>query len=104
MRGRRASHQENVDPEAHQLGGEGGEPVRDSISIPVLDEEVTTLQVPQLTQTVDDGLAAGAPRTEVRLGERQAAEARHLPRLLRLDDRRGEEAESTRDERPPLHY
>jgi hypothetical protein len=86
---RPGSH-DDVNIQAHELGGEGGKPSDIASSVPELDDEILALDVPQLAQTLDHGLVEGrGPRID----RGKDSDGGHPSRCLRLGgERRGEEA------------
>ena len=95
---------DDIDLERNQLGRKSGEPLGLPCGIPVFDQEVTTLDVPEVTQSLKEGLSCtGIGDRQVR---RQVAYSSDPPRLLPLGgERRGEKAASqATKECPPADH
>ena len=91
---------DDIDLERNQLGRKSGEPLGLPCGIPVFDQEVTTLDVPKVTQSLKEGLSCtGIGDRQV---GRQVAYSSDPPRLLPLGGKRsGEEvARQTADKHP----
>jgi hypothetical protein len=89
---------DDINLESNQFGRENGEPLGLPLGISVFDHEVAALDVPEVTQSLEEGLSqVGAS------GVRQHAYSSDLGRLLGLySERRGEEAASqSADEHSP---
>jgi hypothetical protein len=98
---------QDVDGETDQLGCEVGEPLGLILRISPLDDEVLPLHVAQLVQPLQECLLPETssrlrdrvPGTERIVADAEPADAGHLPRLLRVGDKRSrEDAEGEGDE------
>jgi Resolvase, N terminal domain len=91
----------NVHVQPRQLGGQSRKPVG-SARIALLENQVLTRHIPEFAQGLQKGRMVNRKR---RRGAGQDTDPVDPPRLLRLaGERRGEEAEGTRDKRSPVHY
>jgi hypothetical protein len=92
---------DDINLERNQFGRESGEPLELPLGISVFDHDVATLDVPEVTQSLTEGLWQVGTSGQA---ARQVAYSSDLARLLRLDgDRRGEEGEGD-DKLAAVHY
>jgi hypothetical protein len=93
---------DDINLERNQFGRESGEPLDLPFGISVFDHEVATLDVPEVTQTLTEGLAQVGAIGQV---GRQVAYASDLGRLLGLggEPRDEDHGAATRDEGSPVH-
>ena len=97
-----ALHDDDVHPEPDQLGGELRIAVGPALGVPDQEGESLVFHVAEFPQPLPEGLEAGV---EAGAPGCEDADLGHLGRLLRLGgERRGEEAEGPRHERPSVHY
>ncbi len=85
-----ACGQDDINLERNQFGRESGKPHELPLGISVFDHEVAALYVPEVTQSLTEGLWQVGTTGQA---ARQEAYSSDLGRLLGLgDERRGEEA------------
>jgi hypothetical protein len=93
---------DNINLERSQFSRESGEPLGLPLGISVFNDDVVTLDVTEVTQSLTESLFQVGIRGQV---ERQEAYSSDLGRLLPLGgERRGEEgARKHPDKCPPVH-
>ena len=86
---------DDLNPERNQVGRERGEPLEPSLRISVLNHEIATLDVPEVTESLKEGLLH--VETSRQVGS-QVAYSSDLGRLLGLgSERRRHEADEESD-------
>src|SRR5262249_13849931 len=103
---RRAASHDDVDLRSHQFSCESGQPIDVSFGPAVLDDIVPTLDISEVMEPPDEGIARGSGGGASWGSVTQIADPPNSPTLLRLGTkRRGEQATShTTDEGAPVHH
>ena len=91
-----ASGQEEINLERNQFGRKSGEPLELPLGISVFNDDVATLDVTEVTQSLTEGLFQVGIRGQV---ERQEAYSSDLGRLLRIGAARAPASEVSRKRR-----
>src|SRR5260370_9522401 len=100
LRGWRSQRYDDVDLEAHQLGGQLGQLSESAFGPSVLEIDVPSLRVAEVAKASSEPIQCGGG------GSPQEPEPWHLPPLLRLGrERRGEEAATDHsNKRSSVHH
>src|SRR5262245_45253060 len=92
---------DDIDLQPDEVGSQWAEPFVFAVGPTVLDGQIATLGVPEVTQSLSHGFDVG--RVLQSRGGTQEADSIHLPGRLRLGGERRPKHQST-EECAPVHY